>query len=144
MANNKSKVCAAKTRAGQPCHQSRTAGSKFCLMHVPGMAKRIGSRGGKRRSLLGRLLGDEEKKFEAPRTIEDTITVLGQLLTQAHRGELPVRIASTCSDICSKIANAIELREFGEKLRQLAKHVGIDDPFDIIVGEGHLNQKRLQ
>jgi hypothetical protein len=135
--------CQAKTKAGKPCPGYRTSGSKFCYMHVPGMAKHVGARGGHRRSLLNRLLGEEAKQFQAPRTVEDTIQVLGVLLLQAHRGELPVRVASTCSEICGKILNAIELEQFGSKLRQLAKAVGIDDPWDHIIGDGH-SRDRVQ
>lgn len=128
MAKNK---CKAKTKKGTPCTVGALTGTSLCFMHTPGMATYVGTRGGQRRSLIISRDGDNATaSFDAPTDIRSQARLLAQLQVDVRNGVVPTRVASTIATIANSYLSALELIEFGEKLKELEARLGVDSPLD--------------
>jgi hypothetical protein len=104
-------------------------GTKYCVLHTKGNAEKYGQRGGHRRAIFN---PENLAQFEAPRSLDEVITVVGQLATETHQGRCDPRVAQVVGTLMTTLLNALEVREFGQKLKDLAREVGINDPLDLL------------
>jgi hypothetical protein len=120
--------CSAMTKKGEPCPQWSIRGQKFCPMHVPGNAAKFGRRGGMRRAIYNPA---ELSHFVRPQTVEDVVSILGQITVEVHKGQLDPRVGQVLGSLAGTFLSALELKEFGAKLRELEKRLGVNsDPLD--------------
>jgi hypothetical protein len=117
--------CEARTKAGAPCPQWAMKGQKRCAMHVPGNAVKFGQRGGMRRTVYS---PDGLTPFAPPSNAREQAAILAQLEVETHQGKIDPKVASTISTLANAYLGALELIEFGEKLKELEARVGIADP----------------
>jgi hypothetical protein len=69
--------------------------------------------------------------FEAPKSVDDVVAILGQITVEVHKGKLDPRVGQVLGSLASTFLNALELKEFGVKLRQLEERMGINsNPLD--------------
>jgi len=120
--------CEAKTKKGNRCTSGALTGTKRCVIHTPGMASLMGKRGGSRRTLVISRHGETAlASFEAPTDIHSQARVLAQLQVDVRNGVVPTRVASTIATLANSYLGALELIEFGEKLKELESRLGITD-----------------
>lgn len=117
--------CEANTKAGEPCPQWAMKGQRRCAMHVPGNAVKFGQRGGMRRTVYS---PDGLAPFAPPTSAKEQAAILAQLEVETHQGKIDPKVASTISTLANAYLGALELIEFGEKLKELEAHLGISDP----------------
>ena len=123
--------CHAKTKKGQPCTVGALTGTKLCFMHTPGMATYVGTRGGQRRSLIISRDGENATtSFAAPTDVRSQAQLLAQLQVDVRNGAVPTRVASTIATLANSYLGALELIEFGEKLKELEARLGVESPLD--------------
>lgn len=128
MAKNR---CHAKTKKGRPCTVGALTGTHLCFMHTPGMATLAGTRGGQRRTLIISRNGENATaSFEAPTDLPSQARILAQLQVDVRNGVVPTRVASTISTLANSYVAALELIEFGEKLKELEARLGVESPLD--------------
>ncbi len=116
--------CVATTKAGDPCPRPQMAGLNVCNFHREGGAARAGQIGGHRRSIFN---PDKLMHFEAPKTVDECLAILGQIAAETHRGELDPRVASTLSTVLSALLSAIEIKDQGALLAELERRTGLQD-----------------
>lgn len=119
--------CKATTKRGLPCPQWAVRGQKFCAMHVPGNAAKFGRRGGMRRAIYNPA---ELSHFEAPKSVDDVVTILGQITVEIHKGQLDPRVGQVLGSLASTFLSALELKEFGTKLKELESRIGLGNSLD--------------
>jgi hypothetical protein len=100
------------------------AGLNVCNFHREGGAARAGQIGGHRRSIFN---PDKLLHFDAPKTVDECLAILGQIATETHRGELDPRVASTVSGILNTLLSGIEIKEQGALLEELERRTGLQD-----------------
>lgn len=116
--------CTATTRAGKPCVQYAMPGRGVCFLHTGDNAVRLGEKGGRRRAIFD---PDKLLHFEAPKTVDECLAILGQIAAETHRGELDPRVASTVSGVLNTLLSAIEIKEQGALLAELERRTGLQD-----------------
>jgi hypothetical protein len=116
--------CVAITKAGDPCPRPQMAGLNVCNFHREGGAARAGQIGGHRRSVYN---PDKLFHFEAPKTVDECLAILGQIAAETHRGELDPRVANTLSTVLNTLLSAIEIKEQGALLAELERRTGLQD-----------------
>jgi hypothetical protein len=92
---------------------------------MPGAAERYGRKGGMRRTVYS---PDGLTPFAAPTSARDQAAILAQLEVETHQGKIDPKVASTISTLANAYLGALELIEFGEKLKELEARMGIPDP----------------
>ena len=98
--------CQKPKRDGSQCKASALTGKKYCALHSdPGRAAELGSRGGRRRTVLS---PDSLKVFPAPKSAADARDLLAQSMVEVREGQLDPRIATS---ICSLVAEFRRCRE---------------------------------
>lgn len=128
------RLCSSMTRKGTPCTQHCWNNTNKCLLHQPGYAASIGRRGGLRRA---RYDPKTLTPFAAPTSASEQARILAQLQVETHQGLIDPKTASCISTLANAYLNALELIEFGEKLKDLERRVGItSDPLDSNVATG--------
>jgi hypothetical protein len=99
-------------------------GTKYCPLHTKGVASKLGEKGGRRRAIFD---PDKLLHFEAPKTVDECLAILGQIAAETHRGELDPRVASTVSGVLNTLLSAIEIKEQGALLAELERRTGLQD-----------------
>ena len=118
--------CTANTKSGAPCKAHAVRGKTFCLLHLnPENAINLGRRGGHRRAIYD---PDEVTPFSAPTSAQEQAAILAQVQVEVHQGKLDPRVATTIGTLAGAYLNALEIIEFGSKLRQLEKLCGMETP----------------
>ena len=84
--------CKVLTSAGKPCQAPPIGGTKYCIMHTPGNASRLGVKGGHRRMIFN---PDNLTRFPEPKSPEDMLGAIARVVVQVHRGELDPRVANS-------------------------------------------------
>jgi hypothetical protein len=120
----RAKRCVAITKAGDPCPRPQMGGLNVCNFHREGGAARAGQIGGHRRSVYN---PDKLFHFEAPKTVDECLAILGQIAAETHRGELDPRVANTLSTVLNTLLSAIEIKEQGALLAELERRTGLQD-----------------
>ena len=125
----KAKRCVAITKAGDPCPRPQMAGLNVCNFHREGGAARAGQIGGHRRSIFN---PDDLAPFAAPRSVDEVIAAVSTLAEQTYKGKLDPRVSQVVGTHMNTLLNALEVKEFGVKLKALAEEVGLANPLDLI------------
>ena len=68
----------------------------------------------------------ELSHFETPKTVEDVCAILGQITVEVHKGKLDPRVGQVLGSLASTFLNALELQQFGTKLRELEQRLGVN------------------
>lgn len=118
-------ACIATARSGQRCKAAPMHGTKYCPLHTEGVASKLGQRGGRRRAIFD---PDNLLPFNAPTNAHEQAAILAQLEVETHQGKIDPKVASTISTLANAYLGALELIEFGEKLKVLEARMGIADP----------------
>jgi hypothetical protein len=122
------RLCSSMTKKGEPCTQRCWNSTEKCLLHQPGYAASIGRKGGSRRA---RYDSDKLTPFEAPTSAREQASILAQLQVETHRGLIDPKTASCISTLANAYLSALEMIEFGEKLKELEKRLGVsNDPLE--------------
>jgi hypothetical protein len=116
--------CTATTRAGKPCVQFAMAGRGVCFLHTGDNAQRLGAKGGMRRAIFN---PDKLLHFEAPKTVDEVLSILGQVSVEIHRGDIDPRVAATLTTTLTALLNGIEVKEQGALLEELERRCGLQD-----------------
>ena len=129
--------CHARTKKGRACSVGAVKGTKFCLLHTVDestgltQAQIIGRWGGTRRTLtISRKEKTKTGPFLPPTDVRDQARILAQLQVEVHQGICPTRVALTIATLANSYINALEVADFGEKLRDLEKRMGLESPID--------------
>lgn len=131
--------CTATTKKGKQCTAPAVAGTKFCFFHTGDNAVQVGARGGGRRNLIVSRDGETAPThFEPPKTVEEQAAILAQLQAQVHKGQCPTRVAATIATLANSFLGALEMIEFGKKLKELEARLGVDSALD------RLEEERVQ
>jgi hypothetical protein len=117
-------VCIATARSGKRCRCAPLRGSKYCALHTEGIAAKLGEKGGRRRAIFN---PDKLLRFEPPKTVDECLSILGQIAAETHRGEIDPRVASTVSGILNTLLAGIEVKEQGALLAELERRTGLQD-----------------
>jgi hypothetical protein len=120
----RAKRCEAITKAGNPCPRPQMAGLNVRNFHREGGAARAGQIGGHRRSVYN---PDKLFHFEAPKTVDQCLAILGQIAAETHRGDLDPRVANTLNTVLNTLLSAIEIKEQGALLAELERRTGLQD-----------------
>jgi hypothetical protein len=117
-------VCIELKRDGQRCKAAPLRGTRKCALHTPGNAQRLGAKGGMRRAIFD---PDKLLHFEAPKTVDEVLSILGQISVEIHRGEIDPRVAATLTTTLTALLNGIEVKEQGALLEELERRCGLQD-----------------
>ena len=128
--------CHARTKKGKACTVGAVQGTKFCILHTVNEngltgAQVIGQRGGQRKTLtLSRKGENKTGPFLPPTDVHEQARILAQLQVEVHQGLCPTRVAQTIATLANSYLGALELIEFGEKLKELERRLGMESPID--------------
>jgi hypothetical protein len=99
------------------------------MMHTPGVAAKLGERGGRRRAIFD---PDGLEHFAAPETVRDQIRILAQIQCEVHEGKIEPKVASVLAQLSSAFVACLELEQFGEKLKAMEQRLGLLDPTEAL------------
>ena len=132
----KNNRCTATTRKGKACSRRSLEGTKRCLFHTVNEngltgAQIIGQRGGQRKTLTLSRKGESAiTRFKEPKDVHEQAAILALLQVEVHDGLVPTRVAQTIATLANAFINAMEVVEFGQKLRDLERRLGLESPID--------------
>lgn len=116
--------CVATAKSGNRCKCTPLRGTNKCALHTPGVPQMMGERGGRRRAIYD---PDNLTHFEAPKTLAEVTSALGQLAVETHKGEIDPRVAGTLTSTLNALLSALEVKEQGDMLRELERRAGLQD-----------------
>jgi hypothetical protein len=121
--------CQKPKRDGSQCKASALTGKKYCALHSdPGRAAELGSRGGRRRTVLSL------KVFPAPRSAADAQEIMAQSVVELRAGQLDPRIATATRSLITEFLRCRELCTIEETVEPLeqerAQQGGFKDATD--------------
>jgi hypothetical protein len=124
--------CQKPKRDGSQCKASALTGKKYCALHSDaGRAAELGSRGGRRRSVLS---PDSLKMFPAPRSAADARDLLAQSIVELRAGQLDTRIATSICSLVTEFLRCLEICTIEETVEPLeqerAQQRGFKDAAD--------------
>lgn len=122
-------VCIATAKSGKRCKCPPMRGTRYCPMHTPGVASKLGEKGGRRRAIFN---PDGLEHFAAPTCVRDQIKILAQLQVETHTGKLDPKVASTISTLANAFVSCLELEQFGEKIKAMEARLGLLDPTETL------------
>ncbi len=111
--------CQKTKRDGSQCKASALRGKKFCALHSdPGKAAELGSRGGRRRTVLN---PDNLMPFPVPKSAADVRDLLAQSIMEVRAGQLDPRIATSMCCLVTEYLKTIEVCALEEVIEPLER-----------------------
>jgi hypothetical protein len=110
--------CTAITRSGKPCQAAPVGGTNppRCLMHQPGNAALMGSRGGHRRAIFdpaGLVV------FDPPKTPSELLVLIATTIVEVREGRMDPRVANSISYLGTGFLNAVGVSDLAARVRAL-------------------------
>jgi len=109
-------ACIATARSGKRCKAPPLRGKKYCALHTPGVASKLGQRGGRRRAIFDPA---QLKEFSAPSSAQEFKTLLGTTAIELREGKLEARTANALSCLASGFLACLQHGELELRLRAL-------------------------
>lgn len=113
-----SKRCTATARSGERCKSAPLRNKKLCALHTPGVAAKLGTKGGHRRAIYA---PEGLASFLAPQNAGDLKTLLGASIIELRAGRLDPRLASSLGYLGAGFLKALETSDLEARLAALEK-----------------------
>lgn len=85
-------ACIATARSGKRCQAAPMRGTKYCPLHTPGVASKLGQRGGRRRAIFN---PEGLEPISTPQNAADLSRLVMQTLVEVRAQKIDVKVA-TC------------------------------------------------
>jgi hypothetical protein len=110
------KRCTATARSGERCKSAPLRNKKLCALHTPGVAAKLGTKGGHRRTVYR---PDNLETFDAPQDAKDLLQLLAATICEVRAGKVETKVASCISYLSTSFLNAFEIADLDVRLRAL-------------------------
>lgn len=110
--------CTAITRSGKSCQAAPVGGTNppRCLMHQPGQAALLGSRGGHRRAVFdpsGLVV------FEPPKNPGELLLLIATTICEVREGRMDPKVANSISYLGTSFLNAVGVADLEGRIKAL-------------------------
>jgi len=111
--------CTAITRSGKSCQAAPVGGTKppRCLMHQPGVASLMGTRGGHRRAIFdpsGLVV------FQPPKTTDELLEIIATMLIEIREGRMDPKVANSFIYGAACYFKGNEMKQLNEVCAEIA------------------------
>jgi hypothetical protein len=115
-ASHERQRCTSTARSGHRCKSAPVIGTQKCPLHTPGVASKLGTRGGRRRAIFDPA-GLE--KFGAPKDASDIVEILAATIVEIRESRMESKTAATVGQLSGAFLNALEVADLDIRLKRV-------------------------